>query len=281
MKILCDVCGKGEASLYCTADEASLCAACDHRVHHANKLAGKHQRFSLLHPSPKHSPLCDICQERSAFLFCQEDRAILCRECDVPIHKANQHTQKHTRFLLTGVTLSASPLPESAPPPPKATSTTPPAKGTTPAAQTSSISEYLIETLPGWHVEDLLDSFTPSPSHFCKGNDLVLPFCDDDLHCSSGFPAENMGIWVPQVQVHQNQNQNPNQSFLVNSSSNDNNVGFGLGINANGCRDSFIEFSTNGIKSNRKRSDVDNSFAVPQISPSAAAAFNKRSKTFW
>ncbi|KAL1534807.1 B-box zinc finger protein 21-like [Salvia divinorum] len=284
MKILCDVCGKGEASLYCTADEASLCASCDHRVHHANKLAGKHQRFSLLQPSPKHSPLCDICQERSAFLFCQEDRAILCRECDITIHKANQHTQKHTRFLLTGVRLSSSPAlysPESAPP---TACTTVPAKGTTPAAQepfsaTSSISEYLIETLPGWHVEDLLDSSSPSPSHFCKSaeNDLVLPFWDDGLHCNSiytsGFPTENMGIWVPQVQVHQNQN--PNQSFLVNSSNN--NVGFGLG-NANGCRDPFIEFSTNGIKSNRKRSD-DNSFAVPQISPSSAAAF--KAKTFW
>ncbi|XP_042008528.1 B-box zinc finger protein 21-like isoform X2 [Salvia splendens] len=288
MKILCDVCGKGEASLYCTADEASLCASCDHRVHHANKLAGKHQRFSLLQPSPKHSPLCDICQERSAFLFCQEDRAILCRECDVPIHKANQHTQKHTRFLLTGVTLSASPMPESPPPQAKGTSTTPTPAAQEPFSTTSSISEYLIETLPGWHVEDLLDSSTPSPSPFCKGNDLVLPFWDDDLHCgsicTSGFPTENLGIWVPQVQVHQNQNQNPNpnpnQSFLVNSSNN-NNVGFGVGINANGCRDSFIEFSTNGIKSNRKRSDVDNSFAVPQISPSAAAAFNKISKTFW
>lgn len=62
MKILCDVCGKGEAAFYCAADEASLCSTCDHRVHHANKLAGKHQRFSLLHPSPKQAPLCDICQ---------------------------------------------------------------------------------------------------------------------------------------------------------------------------------------------------------------------------
>ncbi|KAL0432386.1 UNVERIFIED_CONTAM: B-box zinc finger protein 21 [Sesamum latifolium] len=136
MKIQCDVCEKDEASLFCVADEAALCTACDHRVHHANKLAGKHQRFSLHHPSPKQAPLCDICQvlviatclfrllvmidvvisewinllrqERRAFLFCQQDRAILCRECDVPIHKANEHTQKHARFLLTGVKLSAT-----------------------------------------------------------------------------------------------------------------------------------------------------------------------------
>ncbi|CAN1255969.1 B-box zinc finger protein 21, partial [Linum perenne] len=108
MKIRCDVCDGTEASVYCTADEAALCDACDRRVHHANKLAGKHQRFSLLHPSFQDSPLCDICQvEKRAFLFCHEDRAILCRECDIPIHSANEHTQNHSRFLLTGVKLSS------------------------------------------------------------------------------------------------------------------------------------------------------------------------------
>ncbi|KAL1561072.1 B-box zinc finger protein 21-like [Salvia divinorum] len=250
MKILCDVCDQGEASVYCTADEASLCASCDHRVHHANKLAGKHRRFSLLHPSPKHSPLCDICQERSAFLFCQEDRAILCRECDIPIHSANQHTQNHTRFLLTGVRLSASPAESPSAPPPAAHHH--PSSGSDGSSNlhfsTSSISEYLIETLPGWHVEDLLDSSTPSPSAaVCKSgeSDLMLPFWDGDL------------------QIIQD------QSFVLN------NFGFGLG-NGNGSKDQLKE----EVTSSRKRRD-DNSFAVPQISPPSAAAFNKRSKTFW
>ncbi|KAF2322828.1 hypothetical protein GH714_031190 [Hevea brasiliensis] len=99
MKIRCDVCDMVEASVFCSADEAALCDACDGLVHHANKLASKHLRFSLLHPSSKHSPLCDICQERRALLFCQEDRAVLCRECDIPIHKANEHTKKHNRML--------------------------------------------------------------------------------------------------------------------------------------------------------------------------------------
>ncbi|CAN0910499.1 B-box zinc finger protein 21 [Linum grandiflorum] len=107
MKIRCDVCDRSEATVYCTADEAALCEGCDRRVHHANKLAGKHQRFSLLHPSFQDAPLCDICQEKRAFLFCHEDRAILCRECDIPIHSANEHTLRHNRFLLTGVKLSA------------------------------------------------------------------------------------------------------------------------------------------------------------------------------
>lgn len=47
-------------------------------------------------------------QERRALVFCQQDRAILCRECDISIHEANEHTQKHNRFLLTGVKLSST-----------------------------------------------------------------------------------------------------------------------------------------------------------------------------
>ncbi|KAK1296573.1 putative salt tolerance-like protein [Acorus calamus] len=74
MKIQCDVCGGEEASVFCTADEAALCGVCDRRVP-PNKLAGKHRRVALLNNSD--APLCDVCQERRAFLFCQEDRAIL------------------------------------------------------------------------------------------------------------------------------------------------------------------------------------------------------------
>ncbi|XP_010555267.1 PREDICTED: B-box zinc finger protein 20 [Tarenaya hassleriana] len=197
MKIWCDVCDKEEASVFCCADEAALCHGCDRHVHFANKLAGKHLRFSLASPSFKDSPLCDICRERRALLFCQEDRAILCRECDVPIHQANEHTQRHNRFLLTGVKLSASPSAYT-----KASDQTGPVKSrpgsvsggnqmrrttssvsselfSSPSTQQStsncyygfeernchqlsdsgsgSISEYLMETLPGWRVEDLLD----------------------------------------------------------------------------------------------------------------------------
>lgn len=49
-----------------------------------------------------------VLQERRALVFCQQDRAILCRECDISIHEANEHTQKHSRFLLTGVKLSST-----------------------------------------------------------------------------------------------------------------------------------------------------------------------------
>ncbi|KAF7841593.1 B-box zinc finger protein 21 [Senna tora] len=41
-------------------------------------------------------------------MFCEQDRAILCSDCDMAIHSANEHTQKHDRFLLSGIKLSSA-----------------------------------------------------------------------------------------------------------------------------------------------------------------------------
>lgn len=111
MKIQCDVCEKAEATVLCCADEAALCWACDEKVHAANKLAEKHQRVPLLlpsnsngtTPSSSHLPTCDICQEKAGYFFCLEDRALLCRHCDVGIHTASPYGSSHQRFLVTGV----------------------------------------------------------------------------------------------------------------------------------------------------------------------------------
>lgn len=150
-----------------------------------------------------------IFQERRALLFCKEDRAILCKECDLPIHRANEHTQKHNRFLLTGVQLSSAVLANYNNNQTSSSSMSPTGSeasnaGTnnlkarsgnsgmksnsisttdqsTPgyfqvdciqegSVSTGSISEYLIETLPGWHVEDLLQY--PCSSQY--GKDLTL-----------------------------------------------------------------------------------------------------------
>ncbi|XP_015969663.1 B-box zinc finger protein 20 [Arachis duranensis] len=241
MKIQCDVCSKDEASVFCTADEAALCNGCDHRVHHANKLASKHQRFSLLRLSTKQNfPLCDVCKERRAYVFCQQDRAILCKDCDIPIHSANEHTKKHTRFLVTGVKLSDSAKLYSAattPPPPPligsnsssdsnskasqipkslvseptssaASTGLPPIKGGSlvgvaeedASTSTRSISEYLIETIPGWQVEDFLDSSTV-PFGFSKGGDEMFSVFDGEIdgNMYAFSTMEKMGMWVPQA----------------------------------------------------------------------------------
>ncbi|WVZ96936.1 hypothetical protein U9M48_042515 [Paspalum notatum var. saurae] len=137
MKVLCSACESAEASVLCCADDAALCARCDREVHAANRLAGKHQRLPLLTPGgdgdgggggavPVSPPKCDICQDCDAYFFCLEDRALLCRSCDVAVHTANAFVSAHRRFLLTGVQVGQElddPSPEppepSAPPPSK------------------------------------------------------------------------------------------------------------------------------------------------------------------
>lgn len=108
-------------------------------------------------------------------MFCKEDRAILCRECDVPVHTASEITRRHSRFLLTGVRLSSAPVDTLAPsgeegdqeveelensrsPCNDGDSCSGSAGAATAATASdgSSISEYLTKTLPGWHVEDFL-----------------------------------------------------------------------------------------------------------------------------
>ncbi|KAK8506614.1 hypothetical protein V6N13_103386 [Hibiscus sabdariffa] len=276
MKIQCDVCYKETASGFCIADEAALCDACDHRVHHVNKLASKHQRFPFLHPSsPEQVPLCDICQEKRAFLFCVQDRAILCKDCDVPIHSANEHTQKHDRFLLTGVKVelsAASALHNSSSPSSpsivslsndgdfvpellvddpfsaaKYSSITATAKNSGNhnnnllASSTSSISEYLVEMIPGWHVEDFLDS------GFSKSGDGMLPFFDADLEKNMiHFSPGSLELWVPQ--------QSPSSLYTPQNSSQ-------MG--------GQIEFKETkeiiGMKAARRW--TDDAFTVPEIIP--------------
>lgn len=190
-------------------------------------------------------------------LFCQEDRAILCRDCDSPIHNANDLTKKHSRFLLTGIKISPSATPDSpgsvaasstssevAEEPPGdvtevnhrshllgvdaaaaakqqkkpaaapvaaevsggATAATAasfgngskvmaqdkaPFNGISGVASSvaanaggSSISEYLIKELPGWHVEDLLLDAFPAvhPAAFTFSKVLTLPLPDPPSH---------------------------------------------------------------------------------------------------
>lgn len=108
MKVLCSACEAAEARVLCCADDAALCARCDLHVHAANRLAGKHHRLPLLSSSSSSSsspspPTCDICQDAHAYFFCVEDRALLCRACDVAVHTANALVSAHRRFLLTGV----------------------------------------------------------------------------------------------------------------------------------------------------------------------------------
>ncbi|BDA48409.1 probable B-box zinc finger protein 22 at N-terminal half [Coccomyxa sp. Obi] len=106
--VQCDVCENAAGSIYCFADAAVMCQACDRTVHGANKLAAKHDRVTL--SKAAESAQCDICQDRPAVLFCSEDRALICRRCDIMIHTANEFTAQHHRYLLSGTTLGLKSL---------------------------------------------------------------------------------------------------------------------------------------------------------------------------
>ncbi|XP_071716222.1 B-box zinc finger protein 22-like [Rutidosis leptorrhynchoides] len=137
MKIQCNVCETAEATVLCCADEAALCRNCDEKVHAANKLASKHQRVPLSN-SNNHMPKCDICQETDGYFFCLEDRALLCRKCDVAIHTVNNLVSSHQRFLLTGVKIGLE----------TADLVTSPSSKSTPCEKTTESSESLSGTGP-------------------------------------------------------------------------------------------------------------------------------------
>ncbi|KAE8715669.1 B-box zinc finger protein 19 [Hibiscus syriacus] len=96
MRILCDACESAPAIVFCAADEAALCRACDEKVHMCNKLASRHVRVGLANPSD--IPRCDICENAPAFFYCEIDGSSLCLQCDMIVHVGGKKT--HGRNLL-------------------------------------------------------------------------------------------------------------------------------------------------------------------------------------
>ncbi|KAM4099103.1 hypothetical protein ACJW30_07G129900 [Castanea mollissima] len=96
MRTLCDVCESAPAIIFCAADEAALCQACDEKVHLCNKLASRHVRVGLADPSSV--PRCDICENAPAFFYCEIDGSSLCLQCDMTVHVGGKRT--HARYLL-------------------------------------------------------------------------------------------------------------------------------------------------------------------------------------
>ncbi|KAG0516150.1 hypothetical protein BDA96_10G338000 [Sorghum bicolor] len=236
MQVRCDFCGAAPAAVLCWADEAALCSACDRRVHRANKLVHKHRRIPLVQPASGNvsdadadaaAPLCDVCKERRGLVFCVEDRAILCPDCDDPIHSANDLTAKHTRFLLVGAKLSAE-LVDQAPASPDdddacgrdtgaaAEPDAVPALGTQGSCAAkasalesgsvgggSSISDYLTNICPGWRVDDLLfddpafSAASQKASGYSDDGHEQVPSLDADLFdvVAGGRPGKRGGVW--------------------------------------------------------------------------------------
>ncbi|CAI6011393.1 unnamed protein product [Closterium sp. NIES-65] len=98
MRILCDVCEAAPAKVFCAADEAALCLACDNKVHGCNKLASRHVRLELA--EARAIPRCDICENAPAFFYCAVDGTSLCLQCDLDVHIGGK--KAHERYLLMG-----------------------------------------------------------------------------------------------------------------------------------------------------------------------------------
>ncbi|XP_021908309.1 B-box zinc finger protein 19-like [Carica papaya] len=96
MRTLCDACESAAAIVFCAADEAALCRACDEKVHMCNKLASRHVRVGLADPNDV--PRCDICENAPAFFYCEIDGSSLCLQCDMIVHVGGKRT--HGRYLL-------------------------------------------------------------------------------------------------------------------------------------------------------------------------------------
>nr|ABC25454.1 zinc finger B-box protein [Solanum sogarandinum] len=202
MKIQCDVCEKAQATVICCADEAALCAKCDIEVHAANKLASKHQRLHLQCLSNKLPP-CDICQDKAAFIFCVEDRALFCKDCDEAIHSASSLAKNHQRFLATGirVALSSSCNKEAVknqlePQPPQQNSQQVGLK--MPPQQLSGI------TSPSWPVDDLLGF----PDYESSDKKDLLELGEFEWLGGIDLFGEQTAAEVPELSVPQSSNTN-------------------------------------------------------------------------
>ncbi|KAI3457599.1 hypothetical protein Pfo_014262 [Paulownia fortunei] len=205
MKIQCNVCEAAEATVLCCADEAALCWGCDQKVHAANKLASKHQRVPLSSSSSK-MPKCDICQETVGYFFCLEDRALLCRKCDVAVHTANSLVSVHQRFLLTGVKVGLE------------------ATESGPSSSSGKMHSHSDEKISGTEPLSLLKRSTPlSSTGQCSKSLPVQAGVDEDFSSSKlpftgGSATGSISQW-PLDEFLELGDYNQNYNFMDNGSS--------------------------------------------------------------
>lgn len=115
-----------------------------------------------------------ILQEKAAFIFCVEDRALFCRDCDEPIHLPGSLSGNHQRLLATGIQVALSSIctkdsETGHPEPPKRSSSKPVMK--VPASQPHAFMPS------SWAVDDLLQFSDVEAEDKVKELTKVDSFC--------------------------------------------------------------------------------------------------------
>ncbi|KAJ8439557.1 hypothetical protein Cgig2_024144 [Carnegiea gigantea] len=99
----CDTCRAAAALIYCRADAAFLCGACDAKLHDPNP-----------NPNPNRIRphervwVCEVCEQAPAVVTCKADAAALCTACDRDIHAANPLASRHERVPVVPFLYSAT-----------------------------------------------------------------------------------------------------------------------------------------------------------------------------
>ncbi|CAL1366847.1 unnamed protein product [Linum trigynum] len=120
----------------------------------------------------------------AGFFFCLEDRALLCRNCDLAIHTANEYVSAHQRFLLTGVKVGLEPTD-----PGGSSSSGKSPSGEKPSAiKSQSISERVTPAIP------FASSSNETPS--VNGGGLRISEPSAKVPFSEGYQAGGIQQWL-------------------------------------------------------------------------------------
>ncbi|KAI4310761.1 hypothetical protein MLD38_035712 [Melastoma candidum] len=100
-----------------------------------------------------------VMYEKPAFIFCVEERALFCKDCDEPIHSGNSLATDHRRFLATGIKVAQgsnpAPTAEKEDEPPSRSS--PPQTSTRWSQQQQPLPQQQLSSFSSpWGADDLL-----------------------------------------------------------------------------------------------------------------------------
>jgi hypothetical protein len=99
-EVLCDLCNRAPATLWCVNDSAKLCRACDSDSHAANRMVAKHRRVPLT-GAVALSEMCRLHTDRQAEYYCTQCQTPVCGECKRVGNHGNADCTEHALVSVT------------------------------------------------------------------------------------------------------------------------------------------------------------------------------------